>query len=490
MKYKIIGLATCLAVLVISVTAPLLRSETPYLQRVWQHEEATPAQAEDGGLCTYLPIVEINTGGVEIPGQIQIGDDGHSYYTMAEDGETTIAAQMQVTGKDCASYHHAGDVPDVESAIRIRVRGNSSRYFDKPSYAIRLVTDDGDNNPLSLMGMDAHHEWALYGPWLDKTALRNYLFYNLSGEIMDYAPNVRYCEVVVNGEYQGLYLLTEMITAGKNGARLQLNKTTKKNTFIGYLLRLDHLNQDSEHIHSFTSYTMQNTVSSLEIMYPGHNNRDSELEEKIRQDFSAFEKALYSYDYDRSEYGYAAWVDVDNFVDYFIINEVALNTDAGLYSTYIYKSIDGLLRLCVWDFNNACDNYFEDQMGYKFFFMPWRLWYWMMIKDEDFTDRVITRYRELRQGVLSDENLDRLIDETAAFLEPALSRNDARWGDVSAQAAGLLVPAERNLTSRSAAIGQLKGFLFNRCEWLDANIETLRQYSAASRVKKFNEVND
>ena len=68
MKYKMIGLTACLTVLLISVTAPVLLSKTPYPERVWQHEEATPAQAcrreDDGGLCTYLPIVEINTGGV------------------------------------------------------------------------------------------------------------------------------------------------------------------------------------------------------------------------------------------------------------------------------------------------------------------------------------------------------------------------------------------------------------------------------------------
>ena len=81
---------------------------------------------------------------------------------------------------------------DVSSAIRIRMRGNSSREFDKPSYAIRLVDKKGENNPLSIMGMDAHHEWVLYGPWLDKTAIRNYMFYNLAGEMMSYAPNGRF----------------------------------------------------------------------------------------------------------------------------------------------------------------------------------------------------------------------------------------------------------------------------------------------------------
>ena len=122
--------------------------------------------------------------------------------------------------------------------------------------------------------------------------------------------------------------------------------------------------------------------------------------------------------------------------------------------------------------------------------MPWRLWYWMMIKDEAFTSRILFRYRELRQGLLSEAALDQYIDQTVAFIAPALARNDARWGDVAGQAANRLQPSSRNLTSRGAAEGQLKGYLHDRGAWLDEHIETLRQYSAASRVKKFNEVND
>lgn len=494
MKYKLIALGVCAAVLLLALIAQIaLVGGMSVQERVWQHRQQTPDQPCSretfGKLCTYLPIVEIDTGGAVIPGH-RFYEGGVSRVTEAEDGEKTIAARMRVVGEDCSAYRHAGDTPDVESEIRIRVRGNSSSWFDRPSYAIRLVTAEGKNNPQALMGMDAHHEWALYGPWLDKTAVRNYLFYNLAGEIMDYAPNVRYCELMVDGAYQGLYLLTETVTGGKNGARLQLSTTAKRQTFSGYLLRLDHLNRDSQDINSFTRYTLYNADCALEIQYPGSSSRDDALTEEIRQDFSAFEKALYSYDYDREKYGYASRVDVDSFVDYFILNEVASNLDAGAYSTYIYKDVDGLLRMCVWDFNNACDNYFDDQFGYKGFFMPWRLWYWMMMKDEAFTERIIVRYRELRRGVLSDANLERVIDETEAFLEPALARNDARWGDVAGQAAGLLEPQERNLPTRWQAIGQLKGFLHNRCEWLDAHIDTLRQYSAASRVKKYNEVND
>lgn len=492
MKYKWIGLAACAAAVLLAILAPLSFAGHDKNMRIHQHRQATPdgpcTQQNDGGLCTYLPIVEIDTCGTAIPGRPIYGPNGEVDYTMAADGSTTISANMKVVGTDSSAYHHANGTPDLDSQIRIRIRGNSSRSFDKPSYAIRLVDGEGNNAPQPVMGMDAHHEWVLYGPWLDKTAVRNYVFYNLSGEIMGYAPNVRYCEVILNGEYQGLYLMTESITGGSNGARLQLSVSAKRNEFTGYLLRLDHKRPEETPLNSFTTYTYT-TPLLLQVEYPGERKLTPEMEEAIRQDFSDFEKSLYSFDYDMPTFGYKDQIDVDSFVNYFIINELSSNADAGNYSTYIYKGIYNLFHMCVWDFNNACDNYFEEEISYEGFFMQNRLWYWMLTKDEDFTRRIIYRYRSLRQGILSEEALDTYIDETLAFIAPALVRNDARWGDVSTQA-NLLMPKKRNLDSRAAAEGQLKGYLHNRGRWLDQYIDILQQYSAGSKVKQYNEVND
>ena len=488
MKYKWIGLAACATAIVLAALAPLTFVGHEKVGRVHQHRQNIPqspcTDPVDGGLCTYLPIVEITTGGVTIPGR-PVGKTG---YSLAADGETTIAAHMKVIGTDTSTYHHACGTPDAESDIRIRIRGNSSREFDKPSYAIRLIDENGVNAPMSLMEMDAHPEWVLSGPWLDKTAVRNYMFYNLAGEIMEYAPNVRFCEVILDGSYEGLYVLTENITGGKDGTRLGLTVSAKRHEFSGYLLRLDHKKPDEKQLRSFSTYTYT-TPLLLQIEYPGAKNLSPEIEEEIRRDFSDFEKALYSFDYDHPVFGSHALIDTDSFVDYFILNELSSNADAGNYSTYIYKGVDGKYRMCVWDFNNACDNYFEEEISYDGFFLQNRLWYWMLMKDEDFTERILYRYHELRRGILSKEALDAYVDEVNAFIAPALARNDARWGDVSGQA-NLLVPAYRNLDSRSAAVGQLKGYLHNRGAWLDENIETLRQYSAASKVKQYNEVND
>lgn len=180
------------------------------------------------------------------------------------------------------------------------------------------------------MGMDAHHEWALYGPWLDKTAIRNYMFYNLAGEMMSYAPNVRFCEVILNGEYEGLYVMTEMITGGKDGTRLGLRVNAKRSTFSGYLLRLDHQHEGEEALNSFTTYTYK-TPFLLQIEYPGNRNRDARLTEEIRQDFSNFEKTLYSYDYDREKHGYT-WCTYNGFI-----------CDDGYAECKIYAGISCLL---------------------------------------------------------------------------------------------------------------------------------------------------
>ena len=102
--------------------------------------------------------------------------------------------------------------------------------------------------------MDAHYEWALYGPYLDKTLIRNYMWYNIAGEMMDYAPNVRFCEVILNGEYQGLYVMTETITNGVD-CRVNVSEPVDNTTATGYVLRLDRGSENEmKNLDNFTYY--------------------------------------------------------------------------------------------------------------------------------------------------------------------------------------------------------------------------------------------
>jgi len=490
LKYKIIGLSAVALVLWAVILISFLMPEDNgkrYIEHVTA-EEKTPCNLHvEGTLCTHLPIVSINTKGVEIPGKpIYDEDDYVIGYTTAQDGTTTIKATLDVVDNE-STYNHISDTAESMGEIMIRVRGHSSRRFEKPNYFLRFVNSDGTNNAQEFLGMDAHHEWALHGPFLDKTLIRNYMWYNIAGEIMEYSPNVRFCELIVNGEYRGLYLALEMITAGKEGARLNLQVNKKDNTFSGYALRLDWGDTEEENkFYPFTNYTTR-AKTQHELVYPGAKNMTPELKEAIKNEFSLFEKTLYSYDYKSDKYGYENYIDVDSFVDYFLINELTCNYDAGSLSTYMYKDVDGKYKMCVWDFNSACDFYQESAVPTDDFRLVSALWYQMFFKDPDFTDRVIERYYELRKTVFSEEYLFDFIDGTVEYLDTAIDRNFEKWGYTFDKEYDLLHPSARNPRTYEESITQLKNFLTKRIAFMDENIESLRQNSAESKTKKYNE---
>ena len=118
------------------------------------------------------------------------------------------------------------------------------------------------------------------------------------------------------------------------------------------------------------------------------------------------------------------------------------------------------------------------------------LWYQMLFMDSDFTDRVITRYYELRKTVFSEEYLFGFIDDTIEYLGAAVDRNYERWGYTFDQEYDLMYPTERNPRNYDEAILQMKDFITKRIAFMDENIESLRQNSAESKTKKYNEVSD
>ena len=194
---------------------------------------------------------------------------------------------------------------------------------------------------------------------------------------------------------------------------------------------------------------------------------------------------MYSFDYDTHNYGYFYDINVSSFVDYFIINEFTTNYDAGWLSTYVYKDIGGKYNMVIWDFNSACDNYSDSVLNPMHFEMQYNIWYYMLTKDENFTDEIINRYRELRETYLSEDYLYNYIDKTVAYLGDAIDRNFEVWG-YTFEEFFPLEPDERNPKNYEEAVQQIKDFIHVRGEWMDENIEILRQYSHESKNKKFN----
>ena len=501
MKYKLIGITALILAAASVLGATVYQVNMEKNQRVHQHlaaREKAPCTLDhsDGSFCTHLPLLVIETDGQTIPGLPAGTRDmfDEANYTAADDGSSMVTVRMDVFDS-AESYNHPTDDPTISTLTEIRIRGHSSRDFGKAPYLLKLVTEAGTERDEALLGMSRHNEWVLHGPFLDKSLIRNYLFYNLSGELMDYAPNCRFCEVILDGDYRGIYLLVESITAGEDG-RLPIIMDKKNHRLSGYLLRIDRPTEvDLESLRDVDVYTERTYTQHMDvaIRYPGKAQLTEAMKTRIERDFSAFEKAIYSYDYDSGDYRFENFLDVDNFVDYYIINSVSSNIDAGRYSTYIYKTLNDKYRLCVWDFNNSCNNFVDDETGEDFDGIRNAVYFNMLFRNREFVQQLIARYRELRQTFLSEAYLEQYISDTLAFLGDAIERDSARWAefiasDPLADTEGDDSENERNPHSQAEAVEMLKDNLFSRMAWMDENIDYLMQFCAASANKKFNEL--
>jgi hypothetical protein len=466
-----------------------------HVNRYLQHKDAPEVSSDskaEGKWNTHLPLVCIETNGVKIPGGAILNKEGDVIkYELAADGSTTIPASVTIFEKE-GVYHQPDGKPDLELSARIRIRGNTSRLFDKKSYKLNFFDNQEQELPVNVMGMGAHDEWALYGPFLDKTLLRNYLFLNLYGEIEPYTPDVRFCEVILNGDYQGLYVLMETVSKGAHRVDLASSSTRKDKT--AYIVRVDKARNEQSELGNFTFYTNNpEPKATLSVVYPGTSALTEPFRSYIEADFSAFEKALYSYDFKDPEKGYRAYIDVASFVDYYIMSEFLLVNDVLYRSTYFYKDLGGKLHIGPgWDYNNTANNFLRPVRGAdgEGFVYAERTWYKMLLKDEYFVDCVIKRYRELRDGgILDAQNLTEETEHIVTWLGDAIDRNFEVWG-YSFDASQLdnfnrLTPYERNPTSYEEALSDLREFLRIRGIWMDENIESLQQYSHVSMIKLY-----
>ncbi len=402
---------------------------------------------------TDLPILFIETG------------------NNAISGDTPVMARLSIlnAGND-GSLHSPEEQPDVSIDISIKQRGASSRRFDKRQYRIEFFTDAQGKNSYNydFLQMGKASEWVLNGPFLDKTLARNYLAYQLGREIMEWAPDCRYLELFVDGQYQGVYLAVEPVTNGDT--RLRLSKFGLLSGEAAYIVSRDRVNTDTKPLENFGK-TAGYTSNDLYVQYPGKNSLTDAEYRWITEDVSRFERVLYGSDFKDPLKGYAAYIDIDNFADYFIINEIFMNHDASLLSTYAYKELGGKLKLVIWDYNNAYDNYQWFREDFEEFFLLHSPWFDRLLQDRAFVDRVVARYYELRETTFSTEHMTELLDSTTALLGSATDRNFRVW-DFSFKI-GLLADPGRELKSYEEAMAQLKEAIVQRFEFLDAHITDL-----------------
>ncbi|NBP30506.1 MAG: spore coat protein CotH, partial [Flavobacteriia bacterium] len=132
--------------------------------------------------------------------------------------------------------------------ISIEIRGSTSQQYPKKSYGFETQTTLGTNNNVSLMGLPVENDWILNGPYPDKTLLRDAMTYELSRKMGHYASRFRFCELLINNQYLGVYLLLERIKRDNdrvNIARLDQDDLAGDSLTGGYIVKVDKLTGES-----------------------------------------------------------------------------------------------------------------------------------------------------------------------------------------------------------------------------------------------------
>ena len=473
MKNKILTIGIILSILLATFA---IQTYEPAPSRYQQHlEEAGFSSCQTTNtFCTHLPLFHIHTQ-QEIPTPYLMDAEGKPL--KQEDGRVLFNDEIiDANIEYFNNTNHENQLdnrPDIDEEGQIRARGNSSRLFDKKNYLLKF------NEKIAIDGMSPDNTWTLHGPFLDKTLIRNYMCNNIVAQVEGYAPNVRFCELFINKEYMGVYLLTEKINYNKEG-RVNISKTDPKSAETSYILRLDSGETDS--LHSLTTFADDSGrrgmstrhYEKLEILYPNATLTEDQ-KEWIRYEVSRFEKALIQ------KQDYSQYIDVDSFVNYYILSEFFMNLDAGKRSTYLVKDLRGKYEIAGWDYNNTFNNYFDDLSHPQKFYVH-NVWYDQLLKDPDFVDKVIKKYKKLRKNILSDEYLYEYIDSTIDYLGPAIQRNNQIWGYSMEKdfiqnpnnTYQVVYPLSRNPKSYQQAVDQLKKAISQRGKFLDENIETLK----------------
>lgn len=433
----------------------------------------------DDTFTANLPIILIDTNGKRPSAHVAWSDEAQCFLPREGDPYVTgtVAVIDNKNGTNCLT-----DRPALKSEVRLRRRGNSSVNYDKRQYLLKLTGEDGKPNRQDVLGMGAESEWVLNGSFIDKTQIRNYLAYSLAGEIMPYTPDARFCEVIWKEDdsysYEGVYLMIENITVGKN--RVDLPSFSENSVYLPFLIRRDRYDPKGNLLEN---YSTRNDLlyGRLDIKWPSKKVLSEESVARITDRIDQFEEALFAEDYD-DFIKYRDYIDIDSFVDYFIINEFLINYDAGFNSTYMYSDYSGKLTMGpVWDFDGAMDNDKSKDAVLRTTAFHSAPWFRQMLRDPRFTLQIIERYKELRKSILSDESIQAFIDATVKGLGSAADREWARWGYFYRDGKYLRTEyagqQDRNTKSFQEEIEKIKYVLSVHGTWMDEHLDSLYQFT-------------
>lgn len=373
--------------------------------------------------------------------------------------ENRITAKMKIIDNGEGQLNHMdtllypNQTVDYSGYIDLKYRGNSSfTNSDKKPYAIRALDkpleEGGKKQKVSLLGMGKDNDWALLAPYADKSMIRDVFAFTLARPFFEYVPTGKYCEMIMDGTYYGVFILSERVRKGKN--RLDLPDPGDSGDALtgGYHLEVD---RDDEPVYYSKHSPVDSKGSPIrnkKISFQ-YKNMDQDEFSKAQLDYihgyiDAFEDNLASADYKNPETGYRKYIDVTSFIDYMLSTEFCHNVDGYRLSTNLYKyrdSKDPRFKTSLWDMNLGFGNadynngWRTDTWAYNFNdiasgdnqLVPF--WWYKLLKDDAFMKEVKERWELYRETSYSDKNIELTIDSLTTLLNAkgAQERNSQAW---------------------------------------------------------------
>lgn len=427
-----------------------------------------------------LPIVVINTEGK----------------TIVDDPKVNVKMGIIDNGAGNRNYYKNpsnNNLPDAfnsfNGTVGIEHRGSASQFFPKKPYGFE--TRDGTDKSIkaAILGMPAESDWILNASYTDKSLMRDVLTYHLSNQMGRYASRTKYVELVMDGDYRGVYVMMEKIKRDANRIDIASLKATDNSGDAltgGYILKIDKNTGTSNA--SWLSPHRANHGMEINVMveYPKKEVLTDAQYNYIKNHFTEFENVLKSTNFKDPVNGYAKYIDVNSFIDYFLLTELNYNIDAFRLSIFFYKDRDSrnpkIKMGAPWDYDHAygnanfCRGWETNHWAYDFIreFCPSEdkqvpFWWARLLEDRDFCIKVRDRWQQLRQNQWSTGNITSFIDQNAALLNESQVRNFQRWPILGEW----VWPNYYYGNTYQEEVNWFKNWTQQRLNWVDANISQI-----------------
>ena len=378
---------------------------------------------------TGLPVVYINT-------------ENNQQITSKEE-------YLNATIRIIEDIHTRGAGDIWEDSVKIKGRGNSTWGLPKKPYKLKF------NSKQSLLGEPKDKEWVLLANYTDKTSIRNELaFYMGRMSNLEYTCRTHFVDLVLNNVYIGTYQLGEQLKIAED--RVNVGDE-------GYLLEIDAKAAGEDITFKIPHISQPINIKDPDVELGG------DAYNYIVDYMQRVDSVLFDDNFTDPINGYAKYIDVSSFVDWYLINEISKNNDACFFtSCYMNLSRGGQLKMGpLWDFDiafgnvnyNGCDK----STG---FWIKSVSWYARLFKDKNFVAKVKERFDYF---YTNKEALFNEINENADYLKYSVVENNAVWGTLYEYT----WPNYAIWGSYDNEVAYLKQWLNTRMEWLKKEFDTM-----------------